>query len=332
MAKKRSGLLRRPNTITGLKAPKAFRPQQARQLIRRFHVLQKNKHALLAKIGKIAKEDVNLANYKPKFASKKAYFSSYKSFSLPEKTELLKTEHLTNLDELLALLGQVDAEMDARGGLNAYQLASTQGQHGHRGGDSSKKLVEWLRSDTLRYRALLKAEKELNALEIGCLSPENLISTSGVFSSVTKIDLHSQNPLIMEQDFMERDLPKNDAERFNMVSCLLVLNFVPLPDQRGEMLRRITCFLQPPKYGSMSCLFLVLPLPCVSNSRYFDNASLGKIMKSLGFSQVCYYEAKKVAYWLYDWNGEVLKPEKSSSRKKELYLGPTRNNFCILLK
>lgn len=332
MAKKRSGLLRRPNTITGLNTPKAFRPQQARQLIRRFHVLQKNQHALLAKIGKLSKENVTLANYKAKFASKKAYSSSYNAFSLPEKTEPLKTEDLHSLEELLSLLAQVDAEIDARGGLNAYQLASTQGQHGHRGGDSSKKLVEWLRSDKLRYRALLKGNSGFNALEIGCLSPENLISTSGIFSSVTKIDLHSQNPLIVEQDFMERKLPQNDSEKFHLVSCLLVLNFVPLPGQRGEMLRRITSFLKSPEETSLSCLFLVLPLPCVSNSRYFDNASLEKIMKSLGFSQVCYYEAKKVAYWLYDWTGKTSKADKTSGRKKELYLGPTRNNFCILLR
>ena len=79
-------------------------------------------------------------------------------------------------------------------------------------------------------------------LEIGCLSPYNAISTSSIFDDVVRIDLNSQNSLILEQNFMDRPLPQKESEKFNLISCSLVINFVPSPKERGEMLLRITKF------------------------------------------------------------------------------------------
>ncbi|EMG50761.1 hypothetical protein G210_1081 [Candida maltosa Xu316] len=221
------------------------------------------------------------------------------------------------------MLGQIDAEIKERGGIEAYQSASTQGQTSKRGGDSSKKLVEWLQSDTYKEKL-----ENVNALEIGCLSPRNFISTCGIFTDVTRIDLNSQDALIMKQDFMERPLPQDESEKFNLISCSLVINFVPSPKERGEMLIRMTKFLKSPKNG-MSTLFMVLPLPCVANSRYFDNDRFLAIMKYLGFHQTFYYEANKVAYWLFDWNGKRNSGTKFP--KKELHSGSSKNNFCITI-
>lgn len=51
---RRQGLLRRPHTITGEKTrPKSLKPKEARRLIRRFHVLQKNRHSVIIKLNEL---------------------------------------------------------------------------------------------------------------------------------------------------------------------------------------------------------------------------------------------------------------------------------------
>lgn len=338
MAKsKRKGILRRPQSITGAKErPKSFKPQQARQLIRRFHVLQKNKHAILSRLRKKEGLELTEENYKCVIEGKsKVYSQSYEKSKVPVKytdNELYKIDSGLSIHDLLSKLGEIDSEIDQRGGLDAYQIASTQGQNTKRGGDSSKKLIEWLKSTEYHYHSIIE-KTGMNALEIGCLSPDNLISTCGIFKEVVKIDLNSQNPQILQQDFMERPLPNGNDEKFNLISCSLVVNFVPSPTARGDMLKRITQFLKPPTPNNMSTLFLVLPLPCITNSRYFDNSTLIAIMQELGFKQICRYEAKKVVYWLFDWQGQdQIKLTDKYRRKKNLYSGANRNNFCILLQ
>lgn len=219
--------------------------------------------------------------------------------------------------ELIACLARVEAEIEHRGGLHVYQLASTVGQDSKRGGDSLRKLLQW-------FNEMKVSAKD--TLEIGSLSPDNAILNK-VFGTVTRIDLNSQNPKILQQDFMERPLPLNDSERFDLISCSLVLNFVPSALRRGEMLVRMTHFLREPD-SSSSRVFLVLPLPCVSNSRYFDGTLMDKVVTSLGFEILKYHEAKKVAYWLLEWRGSAAMRRIRTS-KKELKGGANRNNFFI---
>lgn len=327
MAKKksRSGLLKAPKTITGkLGTPKSLKPQRTREIIRRFHVLQKSKTLVIIKLRKsypqITVNDYNVIQ------ADASYKSAFKSFIAPTKysdNPIYKIDDTLTKSDLVQILARIDSEIEQRGGIESYQSASTQGQTSKRGGDSSKKLVEWLQLD--------KYENKLNdvtALEIGCLSPHNVISTCGIFKDIVRIDLNSQDPLILEQNFMDRPLPENESEKFNLISCSLVINFVPTPKERGEMLIRMTKFLKKPK-KNMSSLFLVLPLPCVSNSRYFDNERLLEMMTMLGFQQTFYYEAKKVAYWLFDWTGKTKLVK--SFQKKELHSGSSKNNFCITI-
>lgn len=70
-------------------------------------------------------------------------------------------------------------------------------------------------------------------LEIGALSPHNAAAMKHWVTN-TPIDLNSQHPDILQQDFLERPLPKTEEERYNIVSCSLVLNFVPDPHDRGK--------------------------------------------------------------------------------------------------
>lgn len=337
---RRQGLLRRPHTITGEKTrPKSLKPKEARRLIRRFHVLQKNRHSVIIKLNElltIPGDKLSPDTYKKQIKNHSPllfanYETKYNSYKVPSKyadNDLIRIDEQLTTEMLITKLAEIDSESDKRGGIEAYQSASTQGQNSKRGGDSLKKLVEWLKDGDYSYST--KLDQELNALEIGCLSPSNIISTSGIFKEVVKIDLNSQNHLILEQDFMMRPLPKTSREKFNLVSCSLVLNFVPSPKERGDMLKRITQFLKPPKSsGSVSSLFLVLPLPCIENSRYFNNEILNKIMSKLGFRKTCYYAAKKVAYWLFDWEGKLKRGERIT--KREVAAGANKNNFCITL-
>lgn len=311
--KKKGGLLKRNRGITDKQfTPKSVKPQNTRKIIRRFHVLLKNKAIILKRLG--WDEDTYSQNLQPQ------HKLQYNEGTQTANQELMQLDNLKEL-ELVKALGQIDGEIEKNGGLQVYQVASTQGQSNKRGSDSSKKLIEWLK---LGYQ--LELEKELSALEIGCLSPNNLISTSKIFQTITRIDLNSQHHLILQQDFMKRPLPSSGDEKFNLISCSLVLNFVTTPQERGEMLKRITTFLKP---DDLSVLFLVLPLPCVANSRYLNNDKLLEIMAILGFSQRFFHKSHKLAYWLFDWNGTT---NKKSVKKLEVSKGSGKNNFCIILE
>lgn len=142
----------------------------------------------------------------------------------------------------LATIASIENKMKALGGLKAYQAASIQGQSADRGGDSSLVLMKWLAPLKLELSAL---DQKFKMLEVGALSTKNACSKSGLFD-VTHIDLNSQAKGILKQDFMERALPalEADDDKFDMISLSLVLNFVPSPAGRGEMLRRTTRFLR----------------------------------------------------------------------------------------
>lgn len=229
----------------------------------------------------------------------------------------------------------IEAEIEALGGIESYQEASLQGQRHDRGGDSSSVLMQWLRS-CLRTRGS-DSDRRLRMLEVGALSTQNAYSKSGHFD-IERIDLNSQGEGILQQDFMERPLPRDESEMFDIISLSLVLNYVPDPKGRGEMLRRTTQFLHAPgRYrvtpelgANFPSLFLVLPAPCVTNSRYLDEERLTSIMASLGYVKTASKTTQRLVYYL--WTKE-RSCEKSPGffPKKEIRSGPTRNNFAVVL-
>lgn len=180
---------------------------------------------------------------------------------------------------------------------------------------------------------------ERRLLEIGCLSPDNAVSKSRLFASVARIDLHSQHPSIETQDFMQRPLPGCERDKFDLISLSLVLNYVADPAERGEMLRRTALFLrasQPERGdrgGLFPSLFLVLPLPCIANSRYLDEKLLAEMMASLGYVQVKRKLSPKLMYglWRLDDHG-AHRREGLRWKKEEVNPGRNRNNFAITLK
>jgi 25S rRNA (adenine2142-N1)-methyltransferase len=196
--------------------------------------------------------------------------------------------------------------------------------------------MEWLQED----EALLKTEgsRRPRMLEIGALSTDNACSKSGRFD-VERIDLNSRGEGILQQDFMKRPLPQNDEERFDIISLSLVLNFIPNPAGRGDMLLRTLAFLHkpgkytdPPQRFFFPGLFLVLPAPCVYNSRYLDAATLEAIMGSVGYGKAVRSKTtQRLVYYL--WKRASSPPgERSAFSKKQVRAGASRNNFAIVLR
>ncbi|KAI0481745.1 putative methyltransferase-domain-containing protein [Xylaria cf. heliscus] len=226
----------------------------------------------------------------------------------------------------------VDAEIASLGGIQKYQLASLQGQRNDRGGDSSRVLMEWLKPGF--STSGLTADGSVRMLEVGALSTANECSKSGFFD-MERIDLNSQGDGILQQDFMKRPLPTDDRQTFDIISLSLVLNFVPDAQGRGDMLLRTLDFLKRPhtteSHDKFPCLFLVLPAPCVTNSRYMDESLLEKIMNALGYTKTNSKITQKLVYYL--WRRTLRVPIKTPTFKKaELRSGPTRNNFSIVLR
>ncbi|KAL4942848.1 hypothetical protein BDV06DRAFT_155615 [Aspergillus oleicola] len=229
-----------------------------------------------------------------------------------------------------ALVEKLDSKIAGNGGLESYQIASKLGQSLDRGGDSSRVLVDWI---SPRLSPLKNMSINLRVLEVGALSTRNAISQNAALD-VTRIDLNSQEPGISKQDFMERPLPSDDGDRFHLISLSLVLNYVPDPVGRGEMLKRCVTFLTkaPPPGSSISIvpsLFLVLPAPCVANSRYLTQQRLQEILTSLGFSLTKNKQTSKLIYQLWDYIGNC---EPKHFKKEILNPGKTRNNFAIILQ
>ncbi|KAJ7632242.1 nucleolus protein [Roridomyces roridus] len=259
---------KQPVTTT---ATSGAKPKSSRTVIRKFHVLLKQKHQL---------------------------------------------EHKQSDGKTLA---DIDLQIDQLGGLESYQRMSAIGQGSDRGGGSERVAIPWLKEVHASSRRML------NLLEVGALKPDNYAACSSWLTNFP-IDLHSRHPSILEQDFLLMDA-KEHCERWDAISLSLVLNFVPDAKDRGRMLRLAEQFLVPGGY-----LFVALPFPCVSNSRYLTCERLKALMAAVGFVQVKerFKERGKMIYTLYQKNpvsGVSLEP----FTKKPVLRQGDRNNFTILL-
>lgn len=313
-ARKKSGItgnsaISLAKNLSGGKAPTAlFASKYTRRIIRQHHTLLKNKANLSVELQQLSQ------------------LEETKETTLKVKTI---TEKLTSIER----------EIEENGGITEYQKASIAGQSNTRGGDTSKLLVEWLQEG---WKEKMN-DKPFSLLEIGCLSADNECSRSGLFHPVERIDLNSQDPKnIKEQDFMERPIPNTSktsgVDRFDFISLSLVVNYVPDHFQRGEMLRRTVDFLKSPEDQTTNSpfpgLFLVLPAPCVLNSRYFTEQRLYDIMNQLGYKLERRKESSKLVYWLFRLINQRRKSTKASKvfKREQINPGANKNNFSICLK
>lgn len=304
--------LKKTRSITGKTYTKpSIKPSNTRKIIRRFHLLINKKNLIYKKLNEVLFEkEANDDSYEELMKQ----YGVQPATEVPSEDELLQILNLNSPYELLTVLNKIQYEIEAKGGLQKYQIASLYGQESNRGSDSSK----WLFETLPELKSL-----SLKALEIGSLSTKNVISK---YCEVTRIDLNSNDPKILKQDFMERAIPTTDKDKFSLISCSLVLNFVPNAISRGEMLKRFSKFILPNGY-----IFIVLPLSCVSNSRYCDKEHFTKIMNSLGYKSIAYHEASKLVYMVFQQTRQV-DLSYIHYKKVKLHDGSKMNNFCVVVE
>jgi 25S rRNA (adenine2142-N1)-methyltransferase len=265
-----------------------------------------------------------------------------RSISSKATRNVIRTYHTLDKERAKALAAGDDAkavalakQMELQGGIESYQRASLIGQTNERGGDSSKVLMEWLEPIVPALKELSTEGKSLRMLEVGALSVANACSKSRLFD-MARIDLNSQAEGITQQDFMERPLPHDEREKFDIISLSLVLNYVPDPAGRGQMLLRTLKFLTARQYPGqlgdlLPSLFLVLPAPCVTNSRYLDEDRLEAILKGLGFVNSRKKLSNKLVYYMWQLQRPTAK-RTLAFKKEEIRSGKSRNNFAIVLR
>jgi 25S rRNA (adenine2142-N1)-methyltransferase len=282
----------------------------------------------------VKKRQKPLSHGRPPTAKSREHMSSKQTRTIIRTHHRLQKEHAAAVkkgDSKAA--DHISACIEKNGGLKVYQAASKLGQSKARGGDSSKVLVDWLQQANV-ITSNENTKSPFRLLEVGALSISNEISKHPKKIHVTRIDLNSQGPGIEQQDFMERPLPTSTEEMFDIISLSLVLNYVPDPNGRGEMLKRITRFLRHPdshnvgNTAALPALFMVLPLPCVSNSRYLDEGTLLNIMASLGFTLNKKKETLKLCHYLFSWTADA---HGTKFPKKLMKDGPGMNNFSIVV-
>lgn len=281
-----------------------------------------------------------LSHTRPALVKKPTSLPSHATRALIRNHHTLQKQlHSATVRHDSAAVASLQAQITAKGGLTKYQEASIQGQSLQRGGDSSRVLMEWLFNLFPQDRQVPKPEERLRMLEVGALRTDNACSRSGLLD-VKRIDLHSQHPDIQTQDMMTRPIPSPAAlnsDGFDIVSLSLVLNYLGDAAGRGEMLKRVSSFLKPLPTESrnipdtcLPALFLVLPASCITNSRYFNEERLERIMRSLGYTKMRRKLSTKLVYylWRYEQGGE----EKGATfRKEELRSGKSRNNFAVVI-
>jgi len=135
-----------------------------------------------------------------------------------------------------------------------------------------------------------------------------------------------------EKDGEEKDdSTTNLKEKYDVVVLSLVLNFVGDPRQRGEMLMRCSRIIAEGGY-----LFLVLPLACITNSRYLDHSLFVRLMKKLRFDLHSNKESNKLCFYIFrrqQAGGTTKEADEANFGKRALCKGgKERNNFCILLQ
>jgi len=291
----------------------------------------------------VKKRQKTLSHGRPPVAISKERMSSQRSRTIIRDHHRLQKEHAAAVKKGNTKLAEkLTKAIEENGGLKVYQAASKQGQSKERGGDSSKVLIEWLQEAEViqskkdaKEGAEIGSKTRLRCLEVGALSTKNEISRFPKEIEMTRIDLNSQSLGIEKQDFMERPLPESSVESFDVISLSLVLNYAPDPIQRGEMLKRVAQHLRDvdaedtTKATVLPALFLVLPLPCVENSRYLNEQLLMRIMTNMGFTVQKKKKTSKLCYYLFSLTG---KNNSVKTGKKEIKNGITMNNFCIVVE
>jgi 25S rRNA (adenine2142-N1)-methyltransferase len=226
------------------------------------------------------------------------------------------------------LTHEIEQQLEDLGGLDHYQKLSQRGAQ--RGSDSSKWVLKQIKQKQLIPPDLTQVPLKL--LDVGAL--QDYYSKHPEFSSkqiaLEAIDLNPQDQKVKKADFFEFANSLGSFQ-YDFLVLSLVLNFVPLPEERGEMLRLAASILK----RSSGILFIVLPLACVENSRYMKHSRFVKLVQSCGFVLVEQDHSNKLARYVFrrmSIEQEASHPKIDYRRKTCRYGKGNFNNFCITTK
>lgn len=139
------------------------------------------------------------------------------------------------------------------------------------------------------------------------------------------IDLNSQHERVIACDFFDYPPPAMDERKFDIVCLSLVVNFVGALEDRGRMLTHAHRYVEPDR----GLLYIVLPLACVSNSRFLTHEKMRGILASAGWRVVSTHDSAKLCYLLCQADLSIC--DGRVHRKEKLREGIERNNFAIVL-
>eukprot|EP00038_Savillea_parva_P010850 m.193253 g.193253 ORF g.193253 m.193253 type:complete len:289 (-) comp18880_c0_seq1:1485-2351(-) len=221
-----------------------------------------------------------------------------------------------------ALASELQAQLDAMGGLEQYQRASVKGED-LRATNTSKWLLKHLEATGRRplppHRLVL--------LDVGALR----INYAHIkWVDADAIDLNAQVSAITAIDFFDYEPTHREGETpYDVVSLSLVVNFVPEPRRRGEMLRRACRMVKP--HG---IVFIVLPRACVENSRYTTVDSLQAVCEALGLTVTKQHLSAKLVYFVCELThpAKHRSPDPAPFKRRLLRPGADRNNFHVGLE
>ena len=134
----------------------------------------------------------------------------------------------------------------------------------------------------LRARRLLPTSPGAPVLEVGAINTQLLLTPD---LRVRAVDLHSSHPSIERSDFFSlphggpADARTGACTPYDVVVCSMVLNCVPDPNRRFEMLVGLRSQL---RVGGLA--FITLPRSCLAHSRTLDRAAFCECLKSAGLA------------------------------------------------
>ncbi|EQC33321.1 hypothetical protein SDRG_09299 [Saprolegnia diclina VS20] len=208
------------------------------------------------------------------------------------------------------------AELEQRlkdlGGRQVYQDASILSTSFHR---TSKWVFSLLTKFGLRPG---KKQPPLDVLEVGAINTQLLVCP---WLNVQAIDLIARHAKIQQLDFFDVPFTKT----FDVVVSSMVINCVPTPEKRGEMLQRTWRHLKDDGH-----FFLMLPLLCLTNSNHMTVDHFEAILTRVGFEIREKKETPKIAFFCLRKVPATAVPP-GTFQHKTLRPGPKRNDFGVAI-
>ncbi|XP_066285745.1 uncharacterized protein [Branchiostoma lanceolatum] len=234
---------------------------------------------------------------------------------LNKELDAVRSDQSLSRSTKQARANQLETEIQKIGGLDAYQAASKRGACCHGNTTTSNWVIKQLKKFKVKPAT---EETRLRLLDVGAL--DNHYQRHS-WLDCTAIDLNPQTDSVIKADFF--DYQVEEGCKYDVVVLSLVINFVGDPKKRGDMLRH--CCQVTKENGH---LFVVLPLPCLSNSRYLTHKLFCDMLDSLGFQKLSSHDSKRLSFFVFQKTG---KRRSKSFPKQVVRKGPSHNNFSIIL-